>query len=179
MSTALKEEVSRLRRDHILQAATEVFAKHGFRGATIRQVANTAGVADGTIYNVFANKDALLNALLDKLQPDQNEEPRDTMSGLFLQRADALSPDTLKILRVVLAEALVDPNLRGKFLKRVLMPAIEPLESHLKDKDLSRVLVAGFVGVAVLKLLGEPHATSNTTDILQKMADLFGGRLGP
>jgi AcrR family transcriptional regulator len=179
MPSPLRVEASKLRRDHILQAAVDVFAKHGFRGATIKQVAKTAGVADGTIYNVFANKDALLTALLDKLRPEKGEEPQDTMAGLFQQRAEALSPDTLKILRFVLAEALVDPDLRAKFLKRILLPAIDPLEAHLKDKDLSRVMVAGFVGVAVLKLLGEPHVTARTANVMQRMAQSFQNDVSP
>jgi AcrR family transcriptional regulator len=60
MPSALKTETAKLRRDYILQAAADVFAKQGFRNATIKQVAKAAGVVDGTIYNVFANKDALL-----------------------------------------------------------------------------------------------------------------------
>jgi AcrR family transcriptional regulator len=177
MPSALKAETAKLRRDYILQAATDVFAKQGFRNATIKQVAKAAGVADGTIYNVFANKDAMLNALLDKLRPEKNEPPGNTMQALLQQRVAALEPETLKVLRVVLAEALVDPDLRSKFLKRILHPAIDPLEAALKDQpraaDTSRVMVAMFMGVAVLKLLGEAHISAHTDSVVQRMAEMM------
>jgi AcrR family transcriptional regulator len=177
MPSTLKTETAKLRRDHILQAATDVFAKQGFRTATIKQVAKAAGVADGTIYNVFANKDAMLNALLDRLRPEKSEPTEKTMHALLQQRASAFEPETLKILRIVLAEALVDPDLRSKFLKRILHPAIEPLEHALKDQpqaaDTSRVMVAMFMGIAVLKLLGETHVTAHTDSVVQRMAEML------
>jgi TetR/AcrR family fatty acid metabolism transcriptional regulator len=44
----------------ILEAAVKVFAKQGFHKSTIAQIAREAGVADGTIYLYFKNKDDIL-----------------------------------------------------------------------------------------------------------------------
>jgi TetR/AcrR family fatty acid metabolism transcriptional regulator len=44
----------------ILEAAVAVFAGSGFHAATISQIAKAAGVADGTIYLYFKNKDDIL-----------------------------------------------------------------------------------------------------------------------
>lgn len=44
----------------ILEAAIKVFARRGFYQATISQIAKEAGVADGTIYLYFKNKDDIL-----------------------------------------------------------------------------------------------------------------------
>jgi AcrR family transcriptional regulator len=44
-----------------------VFAEKGFRRATTREVARVAVVSEGTIYNYFEDKDALLVAILDGL----------------------------------------------------------------------------------------------------------------
>jgi TetR/AcrR family transcriptional regulator, fatty acid metabolism regulator protein len=44
----------------ILEAAVKVFAKQGFYETTIAQIAREAGVADGTIYLYFKNKDDIL-----------------------------------------------------------------------------------------------------------------------
>jgi AcrR family transcriptional regulator len=177
MPSALKAETAKLRRDYILQAATDVFAKQGFRNATIKQVAKAAGVADGTIYNVFANKDAMLNALLEKLRPEKNKPTANTIQAMLQERALAFQPETLKVLRVVLAEALVDPELRSKFLKRILHPAIDPLEAALKDQpqaaDTSRIMVAMFMGLAVLKLLGEAYVSQHTDSVVQRMAEML------
>jgi TetR/AcrR family fatty acid metabolism transcriptional regulator len=44
----------------ILEAAVKVFARLGFHQSTIAQIAKEAGVADGTIYLYFKNKDDIL-----------------------------------------------------------------------------------------------------------------------
>ena len=44
----------------ILEAAVKVFARQGFRQSTVAQIAKEAGVADGTIYLYFKNKDDIL-----------------------------------------------------------------------------------------------------------------------
>ncbi len=44
----------------ILEAAIKVFAEQGFFQSTIAQIAQKAGVADGTIYLYFKNKDDIL-----------------------------------------------------------------------------------------------------------------------
>jgi len=44
----------------ILEAAVKVFSEQGFFQATIAQIAKEAGVADGTIYLYFKNKDDIL-----------------------------------------------------------------------------------------------------------------------
>ena len=44
----------------ILEAAVKVFARQGFYQSTIAQIAKEAGVADGTIYLYFKNKDDIL-----------------------------------------------------------------------------------------------------------------------
>jgi len=46
--------------DLILEAAVKVFARQGFYQSTIAQIAKEAGVADGTIYLYFKNKDDIL-----------------------------------------------------------------------------------------------------------------------
>jgi len=44
----------------ILNSAGAVFAEYGFYKATISQIASQAGVADGTVYLYFKNKDDIL-----------------------------------------------------------------------------------------------------------------------
>ncbi|MFZ1954201.1 MAG: TetR/AcrR family transcriptional regulator [Desulfobacterales bacterium] len=44
----------------ILEAAIKVFARHGYHQSTVAKIAREAGVADGTIYLYFKNKDDIL-----------------------------------------------------------------------------------------------------------------------
>jgi TetR/AcrR family fatty acid metabolism transcriptional regulator len=50
----------------IIEAATKVFAKYGFYQSKISQIAKEAGVADGTIYIYFENKDDILISLFEE-----------------------------------------------------------------------------------------------------------------
>jgi TetR/AcrR family transcriptional regulator, fatty acid metabolism regulator protein len=47
------------RRESIIQAAIEVFSKKGFQAASISEIAQAAGVATGTVYQYFKNKEDL------------------------------------------------------------------------------------------------------------------------
>lgn len=50
----------------IIEAATKVFAQNGFYQSKIAQIAKEAGVADGTIYIYFDNKDDILISLFEE-----------------------------------------------------------------------------------------------------------------
>ena len=79
---AFQEQVASLRRTQILDAATAVFAERGFHRTTIRDVAKAAGVADGTIYNYFDNKTALLLGIMDRLnETDRRDEDMARAAG--------------------------------------------------------------------------------------------------
>ena len=69
------------RRRAIIDAAVQVFARKGFFGAKVSEIADTAGVADGTIYLYFRSKDDLL-------------------ISLFEERMDEIISDLVKLLEV-------------------------------------------------------------------------------
>jgi AcrR family transcriptional regulator len=54
-----------LRREAILTAAEEVFARHGYHGAALEDIAQTAGISKALIYEHFASKRELHTALID------------------------------------------------------------------------------------------------------------------
>jgi AcrR family transcriptional regulator len=51
-------------RERILEAAVQVFAEHGTRGATTRRIAAQAGVNEVTLFRHFGSKDELLREAL-------------------------------------------------------------------------------------------------------------------
>src|SRR5579859_2355100 len=58
------------RREQILDAAVDVMADHGFRGASIKRIAERAGLkSPALIYWYFKNKQALFEAMLDQMAP--------------------------------------------------------------------------------------------------------------
>src|SRR5437588_414214 len=55
-------------RVHLLEAAAEVFARRGFHGASVEEVADVAGYTKGAVYSNFASKDDLFLAVLEARQ---------------------------------------------------------------------------------------------------------------
>jgi len=53
-------------RERILAAATEVFARQGFHGARVADIADQAGIAYGLVYHYFDNKDDILGAIFSE-----------------------------------------------------------------------------------------------------------------
>lgn len=177
MSDLFHDQVARLRRQQILDAAIKVFAERGFHRTTIKDVARAAGVADGTIYNYFANKTALLLGILDPLnereQPTEAliaaapEDVRDFFRHFFTQRLHAFEGQKLDALRVVLSEVLVDADLRAMFVERIIGPAVtlaEPALANLVAAGKLRPLdarvamrstLATFLGVLLLHMLDD------------------------
>ena len=59
----LKPEVQQARRERILDAAEQCFARAGFHRTTMHDICKEAGVSPGALYVYFDSKEALVNAL--------------------------------------------------------------------------------------------------------------------
>ncbi len=64
---APKTRIQREKRDLILDAALDVFSQHGFRGATIDQIAEAAGMSKPNLLYYFRSKEAIYEALIHGL----------------------------------------------------------------------------------------------------------------
>lgn len=58
------------KRHQIMQAALEIISEQGFHGAPMSAIARNAGVAAGTIYRYFDNKDILIRELYLELKEE-------------------------------------------------------------------------------------------------------------
>jgi TetR/AcrR family fatty acid metabolism transcriptional regulator len=67
------------KRKRILQAAVGVFARKGYFGARVSEIAKKAGVADGTIYLYFRNKEDILVSLFDDLMSEHVQQVKDAL----------------------------------------------------------------------------------------------------
>jgi AcrR family transcriptional regulator len=56
-------------RDRILDAALELFARHGYAGTSMRQIAAAVGMRASSLYSHFAGKEAILAALIEAHGP--------------------------------------------------------------------------------------------------------------
>ncbi len=64
------------KRARILAAAVKIFARKGYFGAKVSEIARRAGVADGTIYLYFRNKEDILVSLFDEVMSEHLEKAR-------------------------------------------------------------------------------------------------------
>jgi AcrR family transcriptional regulator len=191
---AVRDLVVRARREQIIEAATRVFAEKGFRRATTREVARAAGVSEGTIYNYFEDKDALLMAILDRVNEterraeDFEEGMATDFRGFFneyLRRRMSFIWENREVFRVVLSEMLVNAELRGLYLQQVVAPTMGITEENFRsrmeqgevrqtDAPLATRSVAGAVlGVLVLGLLGDEEIGSRSEEVPDVLAELL------
>jgi AcrR family transcriptional regulator len=120
------------RRQKIIQAATELFTKQGFRKTSIGEVARRAGVAKGTIYLYVKTKaDLLIQAIVEekrryitRLRPLYEEplSPRQRLKR-YLEMALCISAEMPLVSRlmggdreILLVLEEMDPEERGRTL---------------------------------------------------------------
>lgn len=70
------------KREVILRAAARVFAERGFFNAQVADVARSAGVAAGTVYLYFRNKDDLLISIFERTMGEAIAEGRAALAGV-------------------------------------------------------------------------------------------------
>lgn len=107
----------------MLASATELFLAGGYEAVTASEVARRAGVAVGTIYSRFVNKDGLVRAveagLLSRFEEGVRDlasspewtavPPREVIATLIRTLARLLA-DHAPILQPVMKHAAVDPE---------------------------------------------------------------------
>ena len=72
-SSVVRDEQARRTRARIVAAADELFREKGFTKATMKEIAERAGVARDTVHAVFGSKAALIPAMVDlRLVPDES-----------------------------------------------------------------------------------------------------------
>ncbi len=78
----LRERLKEATGREILTAAEQLFGESGLEQATMAQIAERAGVAVGTLYNRFADRDALVEALLAERRGDLLHQLDENMAAL-------------------------------------------------------------------------------------------------
>jgi len=154
----------------ILNAAINAFADKGFEATRTREIAERAGIAEGTIFRYFPNKNAILESmvplLIRVLQPKIGKPIEDILN---------LNPDMPidQILIAVLKDRLQMIHDNGRFIKSVLPSLIHraPLLEQLRQSLLP--LIEGYV-VQVVERGKARGELDESVDARLVMAQLFG-----
>jgi AcrR family transcriptional regulator len=188
-------QVAALRRTQILDAAAQVFAERGFHRTTVHDVAKAAGIADGTIYNYFENKSALLLGILDRL----NEAERQAIEAAQAQATDlrtfthryfqnhllVFANQNQDLLRVVLSEVLVNAELRERYIQQIVAPTfvvilqqLAPLaeQGRLRPESLQltlQLMSSMLLGLLMARMFDDQSAQSTWEQLPDVLTDLF------
>jgi AcrR family transcriptional regulator len=96
-------------RESILDAAEDLFSKHGFYGVTIREVAREAGVDTALVHYYFGAKRALFDAVFLRRAEVWNNERVEAINRYALARAGKTGADAMTL------EGLLEAFLRPPF----------------------------------------------------------------
>jgi AcrR family transcriptional regulator len=128
LSKARKEFVTAMMKDTIFEAAGSVLAQYGPSGITMDRVATTAGLATGSLYNYFQDKDDLLQFIFARI-----------VEPLFQPLEEAVNagvPAPQKLEQII--RAAVDHGVKHKSLIRLL--ASSDQESKVRRTARARLL---------------------------------------
>lgn len=140
-----QEDQKEQRRWQILIAGLKVFARKGYAGTAMKDVAEAAGVSYGLAYHYFASKDALFGSLVEialeesiklyaqavALDSGPEGKIRRIVEGMLATMDDEISPLFFLIMIQASTLAGMPETVRSLFLRRMgeyealIMPVIE------------------------------------------------------
>jgi len=129
-------------RHAIEEAAYELFLEQGYSATSMRRIAERAGIALGGIYNHFASKDEIFEAIIHDKHPYKqilpviSAAPGDTTEEFIHNAAQALveelgrRPDFLKLMFIEIVEFNTE-HVEGLFEEVVpqVLPLIQRIQS--------------------------------------------------
>lgn len=117
---------TKVTRRAILDAATEVFSKTGYRAGSLRQIAARVGMSEASIFHHFPSKEALLEAVLDERDQRSKEivafgaDASETIRGIIRLAQEITSvPGLVELYCQLLIEAADEEHpAHERFLKQ-------------------------------------------------------------
>ena len=123
--------------DAILDAAEDTFASSGYEGAKMRQIAETAGVAQGLIHYHFGNKEKLFESMVARRSGHINNKRAELLDDLFASNTVPALEDVIAALFRPTIETGLSMAKDGGSFSRVLVAfanSAEPREQALAER---------------------------------------------
>ena len=142
------------REREILEAAIRVFEKKGFNGATTKEIAQEAGIAEGTIFGYFPSKKDILHQILERvvdtvipelavgsleqvLGESKGRSPEEAIRIVLHNRLN-LMIEKSAMMKTVLVEAQYHSDLKQIYKEKVYLPI-----RHLLEQNIQELITAG------------------------------------
>jgi AcrR family transcriptional regulator len=184
------------RREAILTHAIQLFADKGFRGTTTRELAAAVGVSEPVIYQHFATKRDLYEAIIER----KSQQTMDL--GPWLEAETGTDPEAFLALakliwkwyeqdrnmnRLLLFSALEGHELSDLFFSRHVCGFLDQISGHIRKRIAdgvfrpvdARTLAMSFIGMvahdaqSVTLFHFDPQGSSSREQVLEDMVDLF------
>ncbi|WP_426419133.1 TetR/AcrR family transcriptional regulator [Bradyrhizobium genosp. A] len=186
------------RRDAIVEAAMEEFIARGFAATRLDDIAKRAGVAKGTIYLHFKDKESMFEELVRTVivpvvakltaLPPPTGSVRDLVeafAGNFLK--EIIGTRRGDLVRLIVAEGPRFPAVADFYYREVVSRGIAGMRAlielgiargEIRERDLARypqILVAPAMIAVIWQSLFERHAPLDAQDMLRVHLDLIFG----
>ncbi|WP_082452037.1 TetR/AcrR family transcriptional regulator [Paenibacillus ihuae] len=172
----------------ILEAAVEIFSDKGFSAASTSEIAQKAGVAEGTIFRYYKTKKDLLLSIVGPTMSrmiapfvmrnfngvlDMPFESYEAFLRAFILNRLEFARNNFKIIRILIQEIPFQPVLRKHFSENILSQVLErvtAITEHFKAKGeiieaptpaIIRFTVSSVIGYLVTRLLLMPEKDWN------------------
>ena len=160
-------------RTRILQAAQRLFAAQGFDGTTTRDLAQAAGVAEGTLFRHFPNKKAILVEvatsgwveILTDLLTELSEMGSYKAVAQVMRRRMWNFQKNADLMRVCFMEVQFHPDLRDRIQLEVITKMSDVGEAFFQtamDKGIYRKMDAKLVAKVFLGMFAIAGFSNNT-----------------
>ena len=190
----IQQQLVAARKNQILDAAAAVFAEKGFHPTTIQDIAKTAGIAGGTIYNYFDSKPALLMGIFERMREaiveDARANPLPVASEMDLHAfvkmtlshpMMARKGDDFALFRIVVSEMMVSEEMRALYYEQILKPTLSVAETYLEEQGLSpadagltiRAISGMVMGLMLEHIMGDADVQARWEELPDFLADLI------
>jgi AcrR family transcriptional regulator len=182
----------------IIDAALDVFGRHGLARARLEDIARRAGVSKGTIYLYFPNKEELFRevvrtVVVNRVLKAAGESPSDDPAADLARHMRALwdfvrSPEFQTIFKLVTGELHDFPDLAEFYGREVVVPSTQLLADMIRRgiergqfRRVDPVLAARFISSSAIThstWCARRHLFKLLTDVtdeqvFQQLCDFF------
>ncbi|WP_043262670.1 TetR/AcrR family transcriptional regulator [Streptomyces sp. CT34] len=195
--TSHRERKRERTRQAIIDAAADLFERHGYEGTTIADIADAAEIGTRTFFSYFASKEELLFPESDArvaaaVAAIEARKPADRPADLLLRALQDVNETNTEMagpmarLRMRLTQSV--PAVRGRALQEQLDAQLE-IARHLQeafpdelDAAQAAAMVGAFIGAvtgALQVLLAEPDALTDPQRLQRRMQEATKMALRP
>lgn len=181
--------------ERILKAAQKLFARKGYGGTTTKDLAQAAGVAEGTLFRHFENKKAILvevatrgwmEILTDLLTELSEMASYKAVAQVMRKRMLSLNANT-DMLRVCFMEAQFHPELRDRIQADVIDKMTDVAEAffqtamdrgvyrQMNPKVVARIFLGMFTvsGFSQTTMSADGSSPQDMKEMAETIADIF------